>query len=100
MYRVLQRARIPFVIRLCLSRLIFNQIAYLLIIVMVFESTLFMCGLRQGGPLSDLLFDIACACLLAAIAVVSGVTFCERFFATISSALLKEFAPSAECWTW
>ena len=63
--RVLQRAGLPDALLLSISRLVFNQFAYLISSWIVFDSVIFKSGLRQGGPLSGLL--ICCACLLASI---------------------------------
>ena len=77
--RVLQRAGLLDVLLLSISRLVFNQIAYLIFSGIVFDSVIFKSGLRQRGPLSGLLFIICCACLLASISISSGVIFANGF---------------------
>ena len=71
--QVLQHACLPSVLLLGISRLIFKQVAFLVFAGIVFDPVFFLCGLRQGGPLSGYIFIICCACLLSAIALVANV---------------------------
>ena len=77
--RVLEHARLPSALLLSISRLIFKQIAFLLFSGIVLESVTFLCGLRQGGPLSGYMFIICCACLLESISLAANVLFVKGF---------------------
>ena len=95
---------------MCIERLIFKQIAILLFADTVFEHVTFMCGVRQGGPLSGYLFAIACACLLAAASLLSGVLFtkgfCDNFQCLVTGIqpvravirLIEEFEAASGAW--
>jgi hypothetical protein len=75
--RLLHKARAPANLVLSIVRLVFTQIAYLLFTGFVFDRVGFACGL---SALSGFFFVLACACLLASIAIVAGVVFCKWLF--------------------
>ena len=77
--RVLRHAMLPNVLIPTIHRLIFRQVTFVLFSGIVLDSVSFLSGLRQGGPLSGLLFDLACACLLISMALVAGVIFVKAF---------------------
>ncbi len=71
--RVLQRARLPASLIRSISRLMLCVVSFLVFAGIVYRGVNMLSGLRQGGPLSALLFVIACAAFLHALVLKTGI---------------------------
>ena len=101
--RVFEQSGLPAALQRSIFRLVETQFATLVFGGLVFSAVQWLCGYRQGGPLSGIIYIIIVAPFLAALANVEGVRrvwgFCDDWEASISgirpvreiNKLVKEF---------
>ena len=81
------RSGLPIGMQRSIYRLVERQFATLLFAGFTFATVLWLCGYRQGGPLSGLIFVIAVAPFLAQLAALPGINaawgFCDDWEASM-----------------
>ena len=87
--RVFEKSGLPCRLRRSIYRLVERQLATLLFGGLTFAAVLWLCGYRQDGPLSGIIYIIVVASFLAALADVEGVRkvygFCDDWEVSVAA---------------
>ena len=101
LHRVLRASGLPAAMVLCITRIVFTQIAFLVFAGTVHEAVSFLAGFRQGGPLSGYLFVLVCDPFLLALASTPDVMlvcgFCDDWAAAVQSIRAIRVIHSQHC---